>query len=246
MLLIQMTSFADHITVSGDVSGEWNTDTILVTGNLTVPDGHNLLIQPGTIVEFLGSFTFNIKGSVSAIGLMNDNIFFQVADTTGFILPEYDLAGNLRIFNDIIDIGAYEWWTVGVNDQLVNDSPVKVWPNPFMDQICIEFNLEMSEDVVVEIFELAGRKTSTIYKGNLPGGNHILDWQCLDMTGQAFLLRVSAGDQTFNKNLNIRLSRPSPPMHFRREAWFEGIQGFRPAGRYPLFPSLKRCCCQAG
>ncbi len=84
LLFIQITSFADHITVSGDVSGEWNTDTVLVIGDLTVPDGHSLLIQPGTIVEFQGSFAFNIKGSVTAIGMQDDNIFFQVDDTAGF------------------------------------------------------------------------------------------------------------------------------------------------------------------
>jgi predicted outer membrane repeat protein len=84
LLLIQVTAFADHITVSGDVSGEWNTDTVLVTGDLMVPDGHNLLIQAGTVVEFQGSFAFNVKGSVTAIGMPHDNIYFQIADTAGF------------------------------------------------------------------------------------------------------------------------------------------------------------------
>jgi len=84
LIIIQTSAFADHITVSGDVSGEWNSDTVRVIGDLTVPDGENLLIRPGTIVEFQGSFAFNIKGSVSALGLLTDNIFFRVADTAGF------------------------------------------------------------------------------------------------------------------------------------------------------------------
>jgi hypothetical protein len=84
LLIIQISSFADHITVSGDVSGEWNADTVMIMGDLTVPDGQNLLILPGTIVEFQGSFAFNVKGSVSAEGLIDENIIFQIADTTGF------------------------------------------------------------------------------------------------------------------------------------------------------------------
>ena len=84
IIFIQYLSLADHITVSGEVSGEWNTDTVLVIGDLTVPDGENLLIQPGTVVEFQGSFALYVEGSISAIGLEDDNIFFQVADTTGF------------------------------------------------------------------------------------------------------------------------------------------------------------------
>jgi len=72
LTVIQASAFADHITVSGDVSGEWNTDTVRVNGDLRIPDGENLLIQPGTIVEFQGSFLFNIEGSVTAMGLDDD------------------------------------------------------------------------------------------------------------------------------------------------------------------------------
>jgi predicted outer membrane repeat protein len=83
-LFLFLSSHADHITVQGNVSGEWNADTIFVTGDLLIPDGQNLLIQPGTVVQFLGSFAFNVQGSVNASGYLNDSIYFQVADTTGF------------------------------------------------------------------------------------------------------------------------------------------------------------------
>ena len=36
-------------------------------------------------------------------------------DTTGLNLPEYDLAGNLRIYGERIDMGAYENQNVIVN-----------------------------------------------------------------------------------------------------------------------------------
>jgi hypothetical protein len=77
-------SNADHITAEGNISGEWNADTVMVTGDITIPDGENLIIAPGTVVEFMGSFTMFVEGSVTAAGLQNDSIFFQVADTTGF------------------------------------------------------------------------------------------------------------------------------------------------------------------
>jgi predicted outer membrane repeat protein len=83
-LMLPFAALADHITVSGEVSGEWSADTVLVTGDLTVPDGHNLLIMPGTIVEFQGSFAFFIKGSVTAEGSPDENIVFRMADTAGF------------------------------------------------------------------------------------------------------------------------------------------------------------------
>jgi predicted outer membrane repeat protein len=82
--MFPVAGMADHIIASGEVSGEWDTDTVMVIGDLTVPDGYNLLIMPGTIVNFQGSFAFYIKGSISAEGLPDENIVFQVADTAGF------------------------------------------------------------------------------------------------------------------------------------------------------------------
>jgi hypothetical protein len=91
LFLILLISFAlpklilaDHITVQGEVSGEWSTDTVYVTGDITIPNGETLVIQPGTIVEFQGSFAFYVDGSIQASGNDVDSIFFQVADTTGF------------------------------------------------------------------------------------------------------------------------------------------------------------------
>ena len=41
-----MISRADHITVTGSVSGEWNTDTVKVRGDLLVEEG---MIAPGDL-----------------------------------------------------------------------------------------------------------------------------------------------------------------------------------------------------
>ena len=40
------------IEVSGPVSGSWNADTVLVTGDIEVPSGELLTIGPGTLVLF--------------------------------------------------------------------------------------------------------------------------------------------------------------------------------------------------
>lgn len=72
------------IYVSGDVSGIWSADTVKVVGELTIPAGETLTIEPGTIVEFQGHYKFNVQGQILALGTEQDSIIFTVADTTGY------------------------------------------------------------------------------------------------------------------------------------------------------------------
>jgi len=84
MFLSYQKSNADSITVSGNVSGTWDTDTVKVVADINLMQGQTLIIQAGVLVQFEGSYNFDIKGSVKAIGSKDLTIIFTVADTSGF------------------------------------------------------------------------------------------------------------------------------------------------------------------
>lgn len=71
----------DHITVSGNVSGVWNVDTVFVAGNATVPPGQQLVIQPGVKVLFQGPYRLytDANAILKALGAPGDSIVFTVA-----------------------------------------------------------------------------------------------------------------------------------------------------------------------
>jgi hypothetical protein len=83
--LVTNQAIADHITVTGNVSGVWDVDTVLVTGEIVVPTGQSLSIEPGVKVLFAANVQFQVQtGSlITAIGNLQDSILFEVASPNG-------------------------------------------------------------------------------------------------------------------------------------------------------------------
>jgi len=85
-------------------------------------------------------------------------------DTTGLNLPYTDLAGNQRIYNGRIDIGAYEYQGIGIDEPdtsfihnlyLFNNSP-----NPFKESTTISFisaDYERIKDYTLSIYNAKGQ-----------------------------------------------------------------------------------------
>jgi hypothetical protein len=65
------------VFVSGNVSGNWTSNnTYLVTGDVAVPAGTVLTIQPGTTIKFNGLYAFNVSGILLAAGTAANPIRF--------------------------------------------------------------------------------------------------------------------------------------------------------------------------
>jgi len=117
--IIYNTIFRDNSSSSGG-------DQIYLLDTFADPDFYYCNIEggndgfegPGSGVEYTGIYQNNIDVDPNFLGTgdypyqLSDMSFCANAgtpDTTGLNLPEFDLAGNPRIFNDRIDIGAYEY-----------------------------------------------------------------------------------------------------------------------------------------
>lgn len=63
-----------------------------------------------------------------------DNAYYDVA-----LFGDLDLAGNDRVFNNTIDLGAYEYIsTLSVDDVSLNTNSVRLYPNPVNDKLFIK------------------------------------------------------------------------------------------------------------
>jgi hypothetical protein len=77
LLVLPCLVFA-QTNVSGNQSGTWTADNspYNVTGNLTVPSGQTLNIEPGVEVNFQGHYKFSVNGNLQAIGSASSMITF--------------------------------------------------------------------------------------------------------------------------------------------------------------------------
>jgi len=78
---------AQTIIKPGNASGTWTkkASPYIIKGDINIPAGKTLTIQPGVVVQFDGLYTLNVQGSLIAVGKENDSIIFTVTDTSGIL-----------------------------------------------------------------------------------------------------------------------------------------------------------------
>ncbi|MCK4653793.1 MAG: right-handed parallel beta-helix repeat-containing protein [Candidatus Cloacimonetes bacterium] len=125
-----------------------------------------------------------------------------IPDTTGLNLPEFDPAGNPRVFGGRIDMGAYENQNVvvGVED---NSIPLIIklnqnYPNPFNPTTTIDFSIQNDSKIELSIYNIKGQRIKTLSHSEFTGGSHSLIWNGDDELGKS----VSSGIYYYKLNVN--------------------------------------------
>ena len=131
------------------------------------------------------------------------------ADTTGLSLLPYDLAGNMRIWNNVIDMGCYEYGAppVGIDDptapQLAEGIYATNYPNPFNPETTISFFLPEAGVTELCIYNLKGQMIRRLINAPLSVGTHRLVWDGKDdrntpVASGMYLYRLQSGKHKFS------------------------------------------------
>ena len=198
-VILNCIFWENEAPIGKDVINVSNLDIVISFSDIDTDDISGLWTGEGNINEdpiFVGSgdFPFQINDYSPCIDA-------GTPDTTGLNLSEYDLAGEVRIFNDRVDMGAYEWNTfVGVEEFGIQDfkSEIQVYPNPFATTATIEYELEQPSTVQITIYNHLGERIELISEKYQSTGKHQFTWHAENLPAGVYycMLRTSKETKT--------------------------------------------------
>ncbi len=187
-----------HCNIQGGQNAIYNQNNVNIVNWL---DGN---IDEDPMFDSLGTYPFALLEGSPCIDAGTLDL------PAGIVLPEYDLAGNPRIVNGMVDMGAYEYQdSVFVKEDIfkpITQTKISSYPNPFNPTTTIKLDLAESGIIELIIYNIKGQKIKTLIDAYSAKGHFELIWRGTDdngnkvATGNYFIkLEVNGEEKTVKK-----------------------------------------------
>ena len=198
-----------NLDSKGNTSVHAEGFTCLTDMNFDPKDGNLCVLQFG---EFgMVDTTFNFKlGTAVVIKLRPNGQRDTIARGIGGLAPSFIFDGKGGMYvTDLVfgQVLKYDL-TSAAHESVVASASVKAYPNPFAEQVTIEYALKQAAPVSLDIFDLSGRRVASFEEGNKSIGSYFLSWNGTDGGTQKaaaglYVYRLTAGDELVSGLINL-------------------------------------------
>jgi hypothetical protein len=146
--------------------------------------------------DFLNDTLFNIDDSSPCFNAGVDSVFL---DERWYTCPSFDFENDPRPSYGGVDIGADEYFVVGIGTHFSNTPKIALlsYPNPFSTSTTIEYQLEKPTKIKLEIYNHFGEQVEQITDYQ-PQGKHQFTWHAENLPAGIYycVLKTEYGTQT--------------------------------------------------
>ena len=208
----------DDIDISGWILKDSNDSNEFIFPNGTSIDGDDYLVIVRNaenfsefypeITSFVGEFDFGLSASGDAVRLfdidniLQDEVYYEssspwppLSNGDGYTLelidPSYDnsLPSSWSNINYHGSPDAINSATASINDEDLFFT--RVYPNPFVQTLFILFELDTSEFVTIEIFDLKGSLVNNVHSGVLNSGVQRINKNLEKLNTGIYILKIN-------------------------------------------------------
>jgi hypothetical protein len=89
-------------------------------------------------------------------------------------------------------------------EQLPSDFVLKQnYPNPFNPSTTIEFNLLKADQVELNIYDVLGRKITTLVNRSMQAGSHNIEFDASNLASGVYFYQLKVGNKSSIKKMNL-------------------------------------------
>ncbi len=126
-------------------------------------------------------------------------------DTPGLATSVW-VQGKYIYLTDGASMMIFIFGTSGTDDEL--DSPTQFslsqnYPNPFNAQTTISYSMPTASDVTIDIFDILGRRITSINQGHKSTGSHSVIWDASDAASGIYFYRINANGYKKTKQMAL-------------------------------------------
>ena len=161
------------------------------------------------------SYIDKLEPKVGAIILLENESPIYGA-TISYETDVYKTIGSSACFGGLVDeegstkdelMAAYlyffdiDYFWTDIRDNFENATEITAYPNPFNKNVNISIDLTETQNVVIDIFDLSGKKISSLVNDRLQTGNHIYTWEADNYPAGIYFYSVRTANKTYTKKL---------------------------------------------